>query len=31
MEELDGREEGYTDGNNLIVGRKPQSCLNHIL
>jgi hypothetical protein len=31
MEELDGREEGYTEGNKLIVGKKLQSCLNHIL
>ena len=31
IEELDGREEGYTDGKVLVVGRKPKSCLNHVL
>lgn len=31
IKELDGREEGYTDGKDLIVGRKPKACLNHIL
>lgn len=29
--ELHGREEGYSDGERLIVGRKPQRCLSHIL
>jgi len=29
--ELDGREEGYTDGEKLIVGRQPRDCLSHIL
>ncbi len=29
--ELAGREEGYSDGETLIVGRQPNSCLSHIL
>lgn len=29
--ELDGREEGYSDGKELIVGRVPKTCLSHIL
>lgn len=29
--ELKDREEGYSDGVQLIVGRKPKTCLNHIL
>ena len=29
--ELAGREEGYSDGEQLIVGRPPRSCLSHIL
>ncbi len=28
--ELEGREEGYSDGKRLIVGRKPQAVLSHI-
>jgi len=31
IRELEGREEGYTDGKTLIVGRKPKSVLSHIL
>lgn len=31
ISELDGREEGYTDGEKLIVGRKPVDSLSHIL
>ncbi|MCM0646862.1 arylsulfatase [Clostridium swellfunianum] len=31
IKELEGREEGYTDGNKLIVGRAPKECLKHIL
>jgi arylsulfatase len=31
IQELDGREEGYTDGKVLITGRKPRACLSHIL
>ncbi|MEK5444051.1 MULTISPECIES: arylsulfatase [unclassified Fredinandcohnia] len=31
IEELGGREEGYTDGINLIVGKKPKSCLDHLI
>ncbi|MCQ6559377.1 arylsulfatase [Paenibacillus mendelii] len=30
VQELTGREEGYTDGVSLVVGRPPQSCLQHI-
>jgi len=30
IEELDGREEGYSDGKQLIVGRPPQTVLKHI-
>lgn len=29
--ELDGREEGYSDGEKLIVGRPPQTCLHNVL
>lgn len=29
--ELEGREEGYSDGANLIAGRRPQSVLKHII
>lgn len=31
VQELDGREEGYSDGNKLIVGRNPTQVLKHIL
>lgn len=31
IKELEGREEGYTDGKTLITGRKPKSVLSHIL
>ena len=31
VKELFGREEGYSNGEKLIVGRKPQTCLSHIL
>ncbi len=31
IKELEGREEGYSDGTKLIAGRKPQACLSHIL
>lgn len=31
IEELNGREEGYTDGRNLITGRTPKSCLSHLV
>ncbi|MBS5951629.1 MAG: DUF4976 domain-containing protein [Clostridium sp.] len=31
ISELEGREEGYTDGEKLIVGRKPVDSLRHIL
>lgn len=31
ISELEGREEGYTDGEKLIVGRKPVDSLSHIL
>lgn len=31
IKELTGREEGYTDGEKLIVGRKPINSLKHIL
>jgi arylsulfatase A-like enzyme len=31
INELQNREEGYTDGEQLIVGKEPKSCLNHIL
>ncbi|WP_257349003.1 arylsulfatase [Pseudalkalibacillus decolorationis] len=31
IKELEGREEGYSDGLNLIVGQKPKACLQHIL
>ena len=30
IQELTGREEGYTDGKHLIVGRRPLNCLEHI-
>ena len=30
IQELTGREEGYTDGKQLIVGRQPLNCLAHI-
>ncbi|WP_409348487.1 arylsulfatase [Paenibacillus glucanolyticus] len=30
MQELDGREEGYTDGERLITGKKPITVLSHI-
>lgn len=30
IQELSGREEGYTDGKQLIVGRQPLNCLAHI-
>ncbi|WP_182201739.1 arylsulfatase [Paraliobacillus salinarum] len=30
IEQLTGREEGYTDGTQLIVGKEPKTCLNHI-
>jgi arylsulfatase len=26
-----GREEGYSDGSRLIVGKKPENCLNNLL
>ena len=29
IEELDGREEGYSDGTQLIVGRPPQTVLKN--
>ena len=29
--ELEGREEGYSDGINLITGKEARECLNHIL
>jgi arylsulfatase A-like enzyme len=31
IKELEGREEGYTDGRELIVGRKPRGTLSRIL
>ncbi len=31
IEQLEGREEGYTDGKRLIVGRTPQTCLSNVL
>lgn len=31
IKELNGREEGYTDGEKLIPGREAKACLNHIL
>lgn len=31
IQELEGREEGYTDGQQLITGRKPVAVLSHIL
>ena len=31
IEALTGREEGYTDGKQLIVGREPRTVLSHIL
>lgn len=31
VESLTGREEGYTDGEKLIAGQKPQTVLSHIL
>ncbi|WP_052020282.1 arylsulfatase [Paenibacillus pini] len=30
IHELEGREEGYSDGTSLIVGRKPVAVLSHI-
>ena len=30
IKELEGREEGYSDGNQLIVGCRPESTLSHI-
>ena len=30
IRELAGREEGYTDGERLIPGRRPQNCLGHL-
>ncbi|MGO4370314.1 arylsulfatase [Paenibacillus sp. MCAF20] len=30
VRELDGREEGYVQDGNIIVGRKPQTVLSHI-
>jgi arylsulfatase len=31
IQELIGREEGYTDGQKLIVGREPKAVLSHLL
>lgn len=31
IRELEGREEGYTDGGKLIVGRPPQTVLHNVL
>lgn len=31
VRELDGREEGYVEDGLLVAGRKPKSCLSHIL
>ena len=31
IRELEGREEGYTDGERLIPGRPARACLSHIL
>lgn len=31
IDELTGREEGYTDGKQLIAGKTPLTCLAHIL
>jgi arylsulfatase A-like enzyme len=31
VRELDGREEGYVKDGRLVAGRKPRSCLSHIL
>lgn len=31
IEELHGREEEFTDGNRLIIGRKTKACLDHLL
>ena len=31
IRELKGREEGYTDGRQLIAGQAPKSCLKHII
>ncbi|MFC5653460.1 arylsulfatase [Paenibacillus solisilvae] len=31
IQELYGREEGYSDGTQLIAGQRPQACLSHIL
>lgn len=31
IKELDGREEGYSDGEKLIIGSKPKDCLNILL
>jgi arylsulfatase len=31
IKELSGREEGYVKNGKLVVGRKPKSCLSHIL
>ena len=30
IKELEGREEGYSDGHRLIVGCTPKACLSHI-
>ncbi len=30
IKELEDREEGYSDGKKLIVGRKPKATLSHI-
>lgn len=31
IRELEGCEEGYSDGEKLVIGRKPIACLSHIL
>ena len=31
VKELEGREEGYSDGINLIAGKEARECLSHIL
>ncbi|MCM0646997.1 arylsulfatase [Clostridium swellfunianum] len=31
IKELSGREEGYTNEKELIAGKKPKACLNHII
>jgi len=30
VKELEGREEGYSDGKELIVGKTPKACLSHV-